>query len=168
MEHRDSFTKIPLGGGRCPWGPGNLAHMLRQQRLNKPRKFCNQPHGSCMYNEVVLDSDVWTWALPRTVQGFFYPAGSATGEEMARDVRARFIADHGLRSEDVALFEFDAASKPTHPFTRVSGDEADASEIIASEDDSPADELAPLLAAANLEKKVDGRVPKKFGEPKAK
>ena len=61
------------------------------------------------YNEVVLDAAVWKQLLPRTVQAFFFVAGSQIGEAKARRLYADFVQMYPkteaiLVSMDLKLF----------------------------------------------------------------
>ena len=87
------YSVQPWQEPACPWPPNKLSDMLREQ----VQRAAAAPHCACcswpecpLYNELVLDSDVWTRSLPRTIEAFFFPEGESNAEEVARQSRDVF------------------------------------------------------------------------------
>jgi len=67
----------------------------------------HQRRSSDHYNELILDSEQWVAALPRTVNAFFAPqtreCQHADCLGKARRARDAFVVAYGLSTEDVPL-----------------------------------------------------------------
>ena len=105
----------------CHWGADQLRQMLEQHadlHGSGNERPCGQDE--CDYNEVVIDADHWTAALPNAIEAFVFPRHSRDAEWRARDVMADFRDHFGNDAYAIPLVSFDRSLMNTDaPFELV-------------------------------------------------
>ena len=99
------YGRFP-GGTICPFPPAGLKAMMLKQEHH------TAAHGQCqccswpkcaLFNEVVLDSAVWSQHLPWTVEAVVFPADSPGAEVLARKWHRKMLDDYQMEASELPL-----------------------------------------------------------------
>ncbi|KAL1526257.1 hypothetical protein AB1Y20_014977 [Prymnesium parvum] len=109
------------GGNVCPFPLSDLQGMMqRQGRHTRGRtcSCCSWPD-CALYNEVVLDSKVWSEQLPKTIEAICFLASDADGKKIAERWRSRMLGHFHLQATELPLVRIGDIERESAPFSLV-------------------------------------------------
>ena len=108
-------------GSVCPYPLADVRGMLQRQEEHTAARgcrCCSWP--DCpLYNEVILDSEVWTENLPSTIEAVLFPAGDNAAQAMARRWRHLLLEHFHLDASEVPLVRIGDPEREDAPFSLV-------------------------------------------------
>lgn len=110
-------------GSVCPYPLADVQGMLQRQEAYTAARncaCCSWP--DCpLYNEVVLDSEVWTENLPSTIEAVLFPAGDDNAQAMARRWHRLMLEHFRLDASALPLVSIGDPERDQAPFRLVEG-----------------------------------------------